>query len=78
MKHILVGINYSDLTSVTLKYSLKLAQYFGANLTVVHIANYPKELAGNAEQLKAHEITKIEELKAVFSNIMASNFIVFQ
>ena len=67
MKNILVGISYSELTSVTLKYSLKLAQYFGANLTVVHIAKYPKALEGNLRLLKEHATTKQAELEAIFS-----------
>lgn len=74
MKHILVGISYSDLTAVTLKYSLKLAQYFEAKLTVVHVAKYPKELEGNAKQFKAHHAAKTEELAAVFSSHHGKQF----
>ncbi|GEM_PF-3529826 len=74
MKHILVGISYSDLTAVTLKYSLKLAQYFGAKLTVVHIAEYPKALEGNAKKIKVHHAAKTEELKTVFANHHGKQF----
>jgi len=74
MKHILVGISYSDLTSVTLKYSLKLAQYFEAKVTVVHVAKYPRELEGNAKAFKAYHTTKTEELKTVFANHHGKQF----
>lgn len=74
MKHILVGISYSDLTAVTLKYSLKLAQYFEAKVTVVHVAKYPSELEGDAKKFKAYHQTKTEELKAVFANHHGKQF----
>ena len=37
MKNILVGINHSNHTPVLLRYALKIAQHFRANLTAAHI-----------------------------------------
>lgn len=69
MKHILVGINFSELTSVTLRYSIKLAQYFGAKLTIVHVAQLPKTYSfkENLSEIETFRAAKLEELKAAFS-----------
>ncbi|MGK0365329.1 MAG: nucleotide-binding universal stress UspA family protein [Saprospiraceae bacterium] len=37
MKNILVGINHSNHTPILLRYALKIAQYFRADLTAAHI-----------------------------------------
>lgn len=74
MKHILVGISFSDLTAVTLRYSIKLAQYFGAKLTVVHIAKPPKGFTqldvvdNDAPALAEHLEGRLAALKEVFYN----------
>lgn len=69
MKHILVGISYSELTSITLRYSLKLAQHFGAKLTLVHVATLPKEFTFQEDlsEIEVFRTKEIEKLKAAFS-----------
>jgi len=68
MKHILVGVSYSNLTNVTLKYALKVAQYFGAKLTVLHVAK------PTATVTFEDDLSKIEGLRAEKLATLQSTF----
>lgn len=56
MKKILVAINYSEQSLVVLKYAMKLAQYFGAELGVVYVLQ-----EGEVKKIEGRYVQNLKE-----------------